>query len=64
MKLLFELYSELCAMLRVHFWGPQKNLGKFVWIGGTMLYTNLVFQSFPTLHSARIASQSCSVLLH
>ena len=28
-----------------------------------MLYTNLVFQSFPTLHSARIASQIHSVLL-
>ena len=39
--------------------GLQKNLRKFVRIGGTMLYTNLLFQSFPTLHSARIASLNC-----
>ena len=43
--------------LRVHVEGLEKNRRKFVWLGETMLYTNLVFQSFPTLHSARIASQ-------
>ena len=50
--------------MRVHVEGLQKNLRKFVWLGGTMLHTNLVFQSFPTLHSARIASQIHPVLLH
>ena len=56
-----ELDSE---KLRVHIEGLQKNLRKFVWLGGTMLYTNLVFQSFPTLRSARIASQIHPVLPH
>ena len=51
-------------VLRVHVEGLQKNLRKFVWLGGTMLHTNLVFQSFPTLHSARIASQIHPVLLY
>ena len=45
--------------------GSSKNQRTFVWLGGTMLYTNnLVFQSFPTLHSARIASQIHPVLLN
>ena len=54
----------LSILFRVHIEGLQKNLRKFVWLGGTMLYTNLVFQSFPTLRSARIASQIHPVLLH
>ena len=41
-----EKVFEAGECLRVHVEGLQKNLRKFVWLGGTMLHTNLVFQSF------------------